>query len=100
MGRFVAAEVGFFVLYFCAFVVLYLSCFICWPAGGLQHRNTMAESESGTLVEKFAPKPVVGQGETWHETEHRYSWILVGVDLYPVASMTVLLTETCRLVDL
>ena len=40
------------------------------------------------------------QRGTWHETEHGYLWMLVGMDLYPVASVTVLLTETWYFVDL
>ena len=39
------------------------------------------------------------QRGAWHETEHGYLWILVGMDLNPVASVTVLLTETWYLVD-
>ena len=42
----------------------------------------------------------VGQRGTWHETERGYLWILVGRDLNPVASVTVLLTEIWHLVDL
>ena len=37
---------------------------------------------------------------TWHDTEHGYLWMLVGMDLNPVASVTVLLTETWYLLDL
>ena len=41
-----------------------------------------------------------GQRATWHETDGGYSWILVGMDLNPVASVTVLLTETWYFVNL
>ena len=40
------------------------------------------------------------QRGTWHETERVYLWMLVGMDLNLVASVTVLLTETCYVVDL
>ena len=36
----------------------------------------------------------IGQRGTWHETDGGYLWILVGIDLNPVASVTVLLSET------
>ena len=38
-----------------------------------------------------------GQRETWHETDGGYLWILVVWTLDPVASATMLLTETCTL---
>ena len=37
---------------------------------------------------------------TWHEIERGYLWILVGMDLNLVSSVTVLLTETWYLLDL
>ena len=36
----------------------------------------------------------IEQRGTWHETDGWYLWILVGIDLNPVGSVTVLLTET------
>ena len=42
----------------------------------------------------------IRQRGTWHETDGGYLWILVGMDLNPVASVTVLLTETWYFVDL
>ena len=44
------------------------------------------------------------QHDTWHETGRGYAWSLVGEDLYldsnPVESLTMLLTEIWRCVDL
>ena len=42
----------------------------------------------------------IGQRGKRHEIDHGYLWILVVMDLNPVASVTVLLTETWYLVDL
>ena len=46
---------------------------------------------------------VLRQRGTWHETGRGYARLLVGVDLYldsgPVESLTMLLTETWRCVD-
>ena len=39
----------------------------------------------------------IGQRGTWHETDGGYLWILVVWTLDPVASATMLLTETCTL---
>ena len=39
----------------------------------------------------------IEQRGTWHETDGGYSWILVVWTLDPVASETMLLTETCNL---
>ena len=43
---------------------------------------------------------VFGQRGTWHETECGYLWMLVGMVLNPVESLSVLLTETWHRVDL
>ena len=39
----------------------------------------------------------IEQRGTWHETDGGYLWILVVWTLDPVASATMLLTETCTL---
>ena len=43
---------------------------------------------------------MLGQRGAWHETERGYFWMLLGMDLNPVASLTVLLTEIWQRVDL
>ena len=43
---------------------------------------------------------VLEQRGTWHETEREYLWMLVGMDLNPVETLSVLLTETWHRVDL
>ena len=41
----------------------------------------------------------IEQRGAWHETERGCMWMLVVMELTPVASLTVLLTETWYLVD-
>ena len=59
---------------FCGNSLGHIQCDMCWD--GIRQRGTR------------------------HETDDGYLWILVGMDLSPVASVTVLLTGTWHLVDL
>ena len=43
---------------------------------------------------------VLGNHGHGNETERGYLWMLVGMDLNPVASVTVLLTETCYILQM